>query len=80
MTDVYAQVTAIVAGVLSCERIDPRADLVDHGATSMTILQIVDLVGERCGVSVSLTDALDAVDVDSFATLVAERAVARTSD
>jgi acyl carrier protein len=77
MADVYAQVTGIVAQVLGCDRIDPRADLVDHGATSMTILQIVDLVGQRCGVAVSLTDALDAPDVDSFATVVAERAAGR---
>lgn len=77
MADVYVQVTEIVARVLNCDRIDPRGDLVDHGATSMTLLQVVDQVAQRCGVALTLTDALDAPDVDSFACLVVARAADR---
>jgi hypothetical protein len=45
-------------------------DFFDLDANSLEILQIVELVNDECGVSVTVTDAFDAPDIDSFARLV----------
>lgn len=71
--DVYDQVLEIVRRVLQCGPFDPRADFFDLDASSLQILQIVELVNDECEVSVSVTDTFDAPDVDSFALLVARR-------
>ncbi|MGW1059921.1 acyl carrier protein [Micromonospora rubida] len=69
----YEQVIGIVRRVLQIDAVDPRADFFDLGASSLALLQIVELVQEECAVSVSVTDIFDAPDVDSFASLVADR-------
>lgn len=71
--DVYGQVLDIVGRVLQCEQLDPRADFFDLDASSLQILQIVELVNEECTGPVSITDAFDVPDVDSFARLVVAR-------
>lgn len=71
--DVYGQVLAIVRRVLQCGEVDPGSDFFDLDATSLAILQIVELVNDECAVPISVTDAFDAPDVDSFARLVADR-------
>jgi Phosphopantetheine attachment site len=74
--DLYQRVLDIVRQVVGCGEFDPRDDFYDIGARSLAILQIAEQVTSRCGVAVSVTDAFDAVDVDSFARLVEARAVA----
>ncbi|MEU6073954.1 acyl carrier protein [Micromonospora sp. NPDC047074] len=69
----YEQVMGIVRRVLQIESVDPTADFFDLGANSLALLQIVELVQEECAVTVTVTDIFDAPDVDSFATLVADR-------
>ena len=70
----YERVMEIVRQVVGCGEFDARDDFYDIGARSLAILQIVELVVSRCGVPVSVTDAFDAPDVDSFARLVVAHA------
>jgi acyl carrier protein len=70
--DLYTQVIDVVGRVLQVQAVNPMADFFDLGADSVAVLQIIELVGDECGVSVSVTDAFDAPDIDSFARLVAE--------
>ena len=72
----YEQVLAIVGRVLRLEVVDPAADFFDLGATSMSLVQIVELVRAELGADIWITDAFDAADVDEFATAVVERAPA----
>lgn len=71
--DVYDQVLEIVRRVLQCGPFEPKVDFFDLDASSLQILQIVELVNDECEVPVSVTDTFDAPDVDSFARLVADR-------
>ena len=68
--ELYQRVLEIVRQVVGCGEFDPHDDFYDIGARSLAILQIVELVTSRLGVSISVTDAFDAPDVDSFARLV----------
>jgi acyl carrier protein len=69
--DRHAKVLDIVRRVLGVGAIPPGADFFELGASSLAILQIVDLVNEECGVSVGSADTFDSPDIDSFARLVA---------
>ncbi len=70
----YTAVLAIVRRVLRVDAVDVHHDFFDLGASSLAIVQIVDLVRHECGSEVSVTDAFDAPDVDTFARLAADRA------
>jgi acyl carrier protein len=69
----YRAVLAIVRRVLRADAVDVHEDFFDLGASSLAIVQIVDLVRHECGAEVSVTDAFDAPDLDTFARLAAER-------
>lgn len=69
----YAAVLAIVRRVLRVDAVDGHDDFFDLGASSLAIVQIVDLVRHECGAEVTVTDAFDAPDLDTFARLAAER-------
>jgi acyl carrier protein len=69
---VYEQVLAVVRRVVRRQSVDPMMDFFDLDANSLDILQIVELVNDECGVSVTVTDAFDASDIDAFAQLVAQ--------
>lgn len=71
--DRYTAVLAIVRRVLRVDAVDVHDDLFDIGASSLAIVQIVDLVRHECGAEISVTDAFDAPDLDSFARLAVER-------
>lgn len=64
---VYDRVFEIVERVLRCGEIEPALDFFDHGANSLAVVQIVELVRAECGADIWLTDAFDAPDVESFA-------------
>lgn len=68
---VYDRVFEIVGRVLRCGAIEPALDFFDHGANSLAVVQIVELVRAECGADVWLVDAFDAPDIDSFARQVA---------
>ncbi|HZM75637.1 MAG TPA: acyl carrier protein [Candidatus Limnocylindrales bacterium] len=70
--DLHQRVIDIVRRVLRIESIDPAADFFDLGASSMELLQIVELVEAECARSASVIDIFEAADVDSFARIVAE--------
>lgn len=77
--DLYERVLDIVGRVLGRGAVDPMADLLDLGASSIDILQIVELVNEECGTVVAVTDPFDAPDIDSFARLVVDKHDAQTA-
>jgi acyl carrier protein len=68
---VYDRVFEIVGRVLRCGAIEPALDFFDHGANSLAVVQIVELVRVECGVDIWLADAFDAPDIESFAQQVA---------
>ncbi|MES4906071.1 MULTISPECIES: acyl carrier protein [unclassified Streptomyces] len=69
----YECVLDIVRRVLRLDTIDVHKDFFDLAATSLSIMQIVSLVEQECGAPVSIMEAFDAGDIDSFARLAAER-------
>lgn len=69
----YAEVLDAVRRVLKVDDLDVRQDFFDMGASSLTVMHIVGLIEREQGVEVSITDAFDAPDLDSFITLVVER-------
>jgi acyl carrier protein len=69
----YECVLDIVRRVLRVDTLDVRKDFFDLAATSLSIMQIVSLVEQECGASVSIMEAFDACDIDSFARTAAER-------
>ncbi|PCG84209.1 hypothetical protein CIB93_20550 [Streptomyces sp. WZ.A104] len=70
---IHAQVLDIVREALRLDDFDPAWDFFDLGADSLTVVRIVELVRDRCGADVWITDAFDAPDVDAFAELAATR-------
>ncbi|GHJ41636.1 phosphopantetheine-binding protein [Streptomyces sp. TS71-3] len=70
----YEQVLGIVRRVLRVDALDVRQDFFTLAATSLAVLQIVSLAQQECGVELSVVDAFDAPDIDSFARTVAGRA------
>ena len=63
-------VFAIIRRVLQRDEIPPNVDLLDLDATSLEIIQIVELVRKECDSEIWITDAFDAPDIDSFADYV----------
>jgi acyl carrier protein len=63
----YDSIIAVVQRVLRVQDLDVRSDFFDLGASSLAIMQIVDLVRSECDTDVSVTDAFDAPDIESFA-------------
>ncbi|MFE4924857.1 phosphopantetheine-binding protein [Streptomyces sp. NPDC056661] len=70
---VYNRVLEIVRRVLRSGDVDPALDFLDNGASSLALVHIVELVRSECGADVWITDALDALDIESFARLVVAR-------
>jgi len=67
------QLTEAVLGV-EC---DPALDFFDLGGASLQVVQIVTMLNSRYGIDVSVTDALDAIDLRAFIDLVRAKAEAR---
>jgi acyl carrier protein len=70
--DRHDAVLAIIQRVLRTDAIDVHSDFFDLGASSLAIMQIVDLVRHECDAQVSVTDAFDAPDIESFALMAAD--------
>ncbi|WP_236792410.1 acyl carrier protein [Amycolatopsis sp. GM8] len=68
-TSVRNQVLAIVKRVLKREEIPENVDFFDLGASSLAVIQIVELVRKECDSEVWITDAFDAADIAAFAEL-----------
>lgn len=60
-------VFTIIKRVLQRDDIPPNVDLLDLDASSLEIIQIVELVRTECDSDVWITDAFDAPDIGSFA-------------
>jgi len=60
-------VFTIIKRVLRRDEISLNVDLLDLDASSLEIIQIVELVRKECDSEVWITDAFDAPDIDSFA-------------
>lgn len=67
----------IIARVLRRTSVAPDDDYFSLGGTSLGVLQILWLIEERFGVTLSLTDFFDAVDLRGVANLVAARQAPR---
>jgi acyl carrier protein len=72
-TSVRDQVFAIVKRVLTHGEVAENVDFFDLGASSLEIIQIVDLVRKECGSDVWITEAFDAPDIGAFADYAVER-------
>lgn len=70
----YNDVVEIVRQVLEVDQVDTSNDFFDLGATSLTIMRIVENVQAAIGSKITVTDAFDAPDVESFALLAARTA------
>lgn len=73
------QVFAIVKRVLKRDDVPENVDLFDVGASSLAIIQIVELVRRECDSDVWITDAFDAPDIGAFADLAVGRVRSATS-
>jgi acyl carrier protein len=60
-------VFTIIKRVLQRDDISSNVDFFDLEATSLAIIQIVELVRKECDSEIWITDAFDAADIDAFA-------------
>lgn len=70
--NLYQGTLEIVGRVLRVDTVDVRQDFFDLGASSLSIMQILSLLEHELGARVTLTDALDAPDIETFVQLVAD--------
>ncbi|GAA2410969.1 hypothetical protein GCM10010191_20000 [Actinomadura vinacea] len=69
----YELVLEVVRRVLRVELLDVHRDFFDLGANSLALMQVVSRVQQECGPAMSLADAFDAPDIDSFVRAAVER-------
>ncbi|MGE5272067.1 MAG: amino acid adenylation domain-containing protein [Thiohalocapsa sp.] len=66
------EVAAAVAGLMQLDRVDPRRSLFEFGATSLTLVSVQRLLGERFGRVVPLQRIFEAPTVAGFAAALAD--------
>ncbi len=74
MDDVRVRVLDVVQRLLRRDELDTSLDFFDHGANSVLLIQILELVNEEFGTDLTITHAFDAPDIDGFVEMVAEAA------
>ncbi len=72
MDEVRARVLDLVQRLLRSDKLDTSLDFFDHGANSVLLIQIVELVNEEFDTELTITDAFDAPDIDQFIKTVAD--------
>lgn len=73
--DLYLETMKLTEAVLGV-KCDPALDFFDLGGASLQVVQIVNILNDRYGIDVSITDAFDAIDLRAFADLVCAKAEA----
>lgn len=74
--DLETETIKLTEAVLGVE-CDLALDFFDLGGASLQVVQIVTMLNSRYGIDISVTDALDAVDLRAFVDLVRAKAEAR---
>ncbi|GGR89150.1 non-ribosomal peptide synthetase [Streptomyces aureoverticillatus] len=71
-TAAASRLTGVLCGLLGLDSLDPEASLYDHGADSLTLLDVITTVEEHFGVTLDLSRLSHQVSVDEIVAHIAE--------